>query len=96
MHGLFNRFLIIIISVLTGTSQLCAQSITGIVYDAHSNEPLIGATVMIKGEQGGTITDIQGKFSIATNTQSGILEISYIGYIPQKQSFKKGESIIIN
>ena len=96
MHGLFNRFLIIIISVLTGTSQLCAQSITGIVYDAHSNEPLIGATVMIKGEQGGTITDIQGKFSIATEAQSGVIEVSYIGYIPQKQPFKKGESIIIN
>ena len=59
--------------------QAFAQSIvTGEVVDEKS-EPLIGATVMVKGTSTGTSTDIDGKFSLAAKT-GDVLEVSYVGY----------------
>lgn len=54
------------------------DKITGKIVDAKG-EPVVGATVKEKGTSNGTITDIEGKFSIAVKTNS-LLEISYIGY----------------
>jgi len=54
------------------------KKITGIVTDQNGN-PIIGATVMIKGSKNGTMTDINGKFSLEVTNRS-ILIISYIGY----------------
>lgn len=52
--------------------------VTGSVRDA--NEPLIGATVAVKGEQGhGVVTDMDGRFSIKVKPGSTLL-ISYVGY----------------
>ncbi len=46
--------------------QAFAQNIvTGEVVDEKKSEPLIGATVMVKGTSTGTSTDIDGKFSLA-------------------------------
>ncbi len=55
--------------------------ITGTVTEGDSGEPLIGASVMIKGTTFGTITDVNGSFSIE-NSRGGDcqLEISYLGY----------------
>ena len=43
-------------------------------------DPLIGATVIIKGTTNGTITDVDGNFKLTTDAESGILVISYVGY----------------
>ena len=54
---------------------------SGVVKDAMG-EPVIGATVLEKGTTNGTITDIDGKFSL--NVKPGaVIEISYIGYVTQ-------------
>lgn len=54
---------------------------SGVVKDAMG-EPVIGATVLEKGTTNGTITDIDGKFSL--NVKAGaVIEISYIGYVTQ-------------
>ncbi|MDD2612389.1 MAG: carboxypeptidase-like regulatory domain-containing protein, partial [Bacteroidales bacterium] len=55
-----------------------SKKITGIVTD-QSGDPIIGATVMIKGTKNGTMTDLNGKFSLEVTNRS-ILIISYIGY----------------
>ncbi len=53
--------------------------ITGTVVDADNGEPLIGASVVIAGTSTGTVTDLDGSFSI--NAKAGdVLEISYTGY----------------
>lgn len=54
----------------------------GIVKDT-SGEPLIGVSVSVKGEKGGTITDIDGKFNLLVESSTSILEFSYIGYATQ-------------
>ncbi len=58
-----------------------ANTVEGIVTDANG-EPIIGASIVIKGTTNGTITDLDGKFSLSNAT--GTLVISYIGYKTQE------------
>ncbi len=59
---------------------LGAQTITGIVVDANSGDPLIGATVIEKGTSNGTITDIDGAFEIEVTEAAEAIQISYVGF----------------
>jgi len=52
---------------------------TGQVWDEKLNEPLIGVSVVVQGSTSGTITDIDGKFSIKAGVNQTLI-ISYIGY----------------
>lgn len=56
-------------------------TVTGTVID-EEGEPLAGATIMIKGTQTGTITDLDGKFSIHAQGDKLILAVSYVGMLP--------------
>lgn len=55
------------------------RGLKGKVIDISDNTPLIGANVMIKGEDTGVSTDLEGNFSLQVESSS-ILQISYIGY----------------
>ncbi len=55
-----------------------AGVVKGQVVDAHG-EPIIGATVMVKGTQQGAVTDIDGNFAL-DHAQKGTLVVSYVGY----------------
>ncbi len=55
------------------------KNITGLVLD-NKNEPLIGATVLIKGTNQGTVTDIQGRYNITAPDEEAVLTISFMGY----------------
>lgn len=57
-------------------------TLTGTVTDA-SREPMIGVSVIEKGTHNGTMTDVDGKFSIQV-TPKTILHFSYVGYAPQE------------
>ncbi len=63
---------------LSAQTKAAAKTITGIVADSKG-ETIIGANVLVKGTTNGTITDIDGKFSISAPTGSTLL-VSYIGY----------------
>ena len=63
-------------------AQQNAKRITGIVTDAKG-EPIIGANVVVKGTTNGTITDVDGKFTLTDAKKGDILEVSYIGYTSQ-------------
>jgi len=66
-----------------GAGVLNAQNVTGTVISGSDNEPLIGASVMVQGTKVGSVTDLDGNFSIeAKNGQT--LEVSYLGFITQK------------
>ena len=49
--------------------------------DAQNGEALIGATVMVEGEKGGTVTDFDGNFSLQVSSSAKKIKVSYIGYI---------------
>ncbi len=56
------------------------RTITGSVSDRSTNESLPGATVLIKGTSQGSITDMDGKFSLQVPPGDQVLVISYVGF----------------
>lgn len=57
------------------------KSTTGIVVDEESGEPLVGASIIVKGTQQGCISDLNGRFTFhQTLSEQQILVVSYIGY----------------
>ena len=54
----------------------------GVVKD-EQGEPIIGANILEKGTTNGTVTDMEGRFSLFLNVPNTELEVSYIGYVPQ-------------
>lgn len=72
-------------------AQQQAKTVTETVTDV-SGEPIIGANIRIKGTTTGTITDIDGNFSIEAKPQS-VIEVSYIGYLTQETVINNQKSI---
>ncbi len=59
-------------------------SVTGVVSSAEDGEPLIGASVRVKGKSSGVTTDIDGNYII--NVRNGaVLQFSYVGYEPEER-----------
>ena len=67
------------------------KKITGVVRD-QKGEPIIGANVFEKGTTNGTVTDIDGKYSLEVSMGS-LLQISYIGY--DSKEIKVGNSDVV-
>ena len=79
--------------LLTSASAFAqTKTVTGTVTDA-TNEPLIGASVLVQGTSTGTITDMDGKYSISV-TPEDVLVFSYVGM--NAQSVKVGTQNVIN
>ena len=62
-----------------GSQQVKTKNVSGVIVDTNG-EPVIGASVLVKGTTNGTITDMDGKFTINDVPENSILDISYIGY----------------
>lgn len=76
--------LYLLLPVLLLPLLVCAQrTVSGRVVD-DSGEPLIGATVRVQGTTAGTITDFDGLFSLSDVADDAIVEVSYMGYLPQQ------------
>ena len=64
--------------------------VEGVVLNAEDNEPIIGATVQLKGKTShGTATDIDGKFSIEVPSKKSVLIVTYVGMTTQEVSAGK-------
>lgn len=83
IQNLAKRSLLLVALFVIGCLQLMAQTrtIKGEVTDAQNGEALIGATVMVEGEKGGTVTDFEGNFSLQVSSSAKKIKVSYIGYI---------------
>ncbi len=69
------------------------RHITGVVKD-NTGEPVIGANVVQKGTTNGTITDVEGRFSLDVPDKA-VLLISYIGYTPKEVLVGSQSSLIV-
>ncbi len=76
------------------SASMVAQQLTvkGVVKDA-TGEPVIGASVLVKGTNNGTITDLNGDFSLSNVKQGSPIEITFVGYLPQEV---KASSSLLN
>lgn len=80
-----GRFFLAVFVLALATNAM-AQSgikISGTVTDSQ-NEPLIGASVKIQGTTIGQITDLDGKFAFEVPNENSVLQISYVGMLPQE------------
>lgn len=76
---------------VSASTQQNTRKITGIIKD-QSGEPVIGANIVEKGTANGTITDIDGQYSLEVGSNS-ILVVSYIGYITQEIPVGKNNTL---
>lgn len=80
-----NRYILLLKKNDKGRTSLIGQqsrTITGTVTD-NNGEPVIGANVIIKGTSIGTVTDVNGKYTLEVPPKA-ILQISYIGYLTKE------------
>lgn len=86
--------LLCMLLISTGIIAQNPAPVSGVVVD-QKGEALIGVSIMIKGTSTGTITNVDGKFTLpATNIKNPVLLVSYVGYNPQEVA-AKGSSIKI-
>lgn len=71
------------------------KNIQGFVKD-EKGEPVIGATIAVKGTTIGTTSDLNGLYNLTVPSENSILVVSYIGYVTQEIKVDKQHSIIIS
>lgn len=82
--GLFKSLLLLMVVMFaTSVSAQNTKQIGGIVSDSQGN-PIIGATVVVKGTTNGTATDVSGRFSLTIPASSTTLLVSFIGMESQE------------
>ncbi len=89
-----HRLLMLVVLMLVSISLTAQQiTITGTVVDENSN-PLSGVTVQIKGTKSGTVTDINGKFSLLAPVE-GVVKFSFIGFISLEEPVSRMPNLLI-
>ena len=68
-----------------------ASGVQGVVLD-QQNQPVIGAAVVVKGTQNGTVTDLDGKFTLDNVHAGQYLQVSYLGYETYEQRVSASSS----
>jgi TonB-dependent starch-binding outer membrane protein SusC len=87
----FSLFLLVTLTA----SVISQKTISGVITDAGSGEALIGANVLVKGTATGTITDIDGSYSLRAN-EGDVLQISYAGYTDQEVTVGASNTINVS
>ncbi len=85
----FKNLLFVALFFITATI-LGQTKITGTIVD-ETNQPLPGASVVVKGTSNGTSTDFDGKFSLKVKSNTGTLVISFIGYKSTEVAFSSSK-----
>lgn len=79
MNNTLRFFLFALLSVLTINAYAQNKALSGTVFD-KAGESIIGASVVVKGTTNGTITDIDGKFTLNNVPSNGTIQVSFVGY----------------
>lgn len=94
MNNKFKFLGVVLMLLLHQFTFAQSRVVTGVVTDASTSESIPGVNVILKGSTSGTITDIDGKFSVNVSSDETILVFSFIGYESQERAV--GSRSIIN
>ena len=72
---------------------LAQNTVSGVVISSDDGEPIIGATIKVKGTQIATVTDVDGKFTLNVSTARPTIEVSYVGM--RTETLKGGSNMKI-
>jgi TonB-dependent starch-binding outer membrane protein SusC len=76
-------FVMLILFLTTFAASAQSRQVTGLI-TGEDNDPLVGASVVVKGTSTGVVTDVDGKFSIAVTGDNAVLVVSYVGQKTQE------------
>ncbi|MEL6717390.1 MAG: SusC/RagA family TonB-linked outer membrane protein [Bacteroidota bacterium] len=74
---------------------MAQRTVSGVITDAESGEPLIGANILVVGTSVGTITDFDGNFQLELPADATAIRISYTGYAEQDVDVSTGTTFNI-
>ena len=89
-----TKNLLVLALVLVASFTYAQRTVSGTVTDSKTNEPLIGANVLVKGSTEGTVTDLDGKYSLAIPAGPVTLVFSYTGF--EDKEVEVGASDIVD
>ena len=91
-----KRLTSLLFCLLIGIGMAHAQTkVTGTVISAENNEPVIGASIVVKGTTIGSVTDLDGFFSLEVPSSARTLMVSYLGLKTQEVQVKRNLQIVM-
>ncbi len=85
---MLERWLLSIAAIFTFAVATAQHTVSGVVIDGETNQPLLGANVLIKGTSIGASSDIDGKFTLKTSQTQGTLVFSYVSFENKEVPFR--------
>ncbi len=79
--------MLLAVAMIFSTAAFAQSTVSGTIIDSELNAPLPGANIIEEGTTNGTTSDFDGKFTLKTQSNSGVLVISYVGYGSIRVSF---------
>lgn len=89
-------FLLLCIFVCIGLISAQTTTVRGVVISADDNEPIIGASILVKGTTVGTVTDFDGAFTLNVPNSAQTLVISYIGMTTQEVAVAPNLRVVLS
>jgi len=88
--------LVVILLMLFFSASISAQknALTGLVKDAATGEPILGVNIIEKGTTNGTITNLDGEFSLQVSTNATLV-VKYIGYVTEEIQVAGKQKLVI-
>ena len=91
-----GRFVVILMCLFASISVMAQErTVTGTITGGDDNEPLIGASVVVKGTTKGALTDVDGNFSVSV-PENATLVVSFVGYATQEIAVGSQSSINVS
>jgi outer membrane receptor protein involved in Fe transport len=85
---------LLLVALFFATAAVFGQTkITGTVVD-ESNQPLPNASIVVKSTTNGTTSDFDGKFTLTSNSNSGVIVISFVGYNNREVAFSSAKNAL--
>ena len=90
-----KNFVLFLTALLMSCHVMAQQNhVTGTITDGNDGSPIIGANVLVKGTAVGTISDLNGGFSVNVPSGRNVLVVSCIGYKTQELTIKPGQKTV--
>lgn len=90
-----RRIVLALFAIISISAVAQEITVSGTVFDPQENEPVISATVMVKGSNVGTVTDLDGNYSIKAPAD-GVLVFSFVGYDTVEEKINGRTTIDVN
>lgn len=91
-----KRFVILITMAILSLPAFAQMKVTGVVVSAEDGEPIIGATVRVKGQEAtGTATDFDGRFTLTVPSSDSKLVVTYVGMDTKEVKVSSSEMKIV-